>query len=271
MIQGQPTKFEDANSKQSSTLKEVNDQDNASTASSGSGTGRLHIIEGLRRQDSRIAKYKKLYSDLSRKFITLYEELQTCQQQQRLDEELSKARSTQHALLDEAITNALKQLGQATSRNAVPVMKHVMSNLEAAKTASSQMQAIPAFVAGQDMSAANSAVIASVLFAKSKPLNYGTGRSALLEEAPQINPQSSMQLHAQSLSSVVLNRGDVDATLLQKRSLGSTNAAISSIKKADTTSSIVSGMRATMRPPSPLLHVSEVDSRHSGKITKKKG
>jgi len=263
-----------ASSAQGSVSKPAKDQDNASTASSGSGTGRLHIIEGLRRQDSRITKYKKLYSDLSKRFIKLYEELQLCQQQQRLDKEHLKARSTQHALLDVAITDALKQLGQGTSRNAVPVIKHAMGTLGAAKSASSKLQAIPAFLAGQDTSASNAPVIAAVLFAKSKTTKEAdTRRSTSLEETSQSNTaQSSMQHHSHMSSSFFPGGGEAGATLQQKRPWDNTDEISSPTKKAATASSIVSGMRATMRPASPRLHVSEVDARHrhTGKITQKK-
>jgi len=246
------------------------DQDCASTASSGSGTGRLHIIEGLRRQDSRITKYKKLHSDLSKKFISLYEQLQTCQQQQRLDEELLKARSTQHALLDVAITEAIRHLGQGTSRNALATVKHVLNTLSTAKAASSQMQGIS--TSESTTTAPTSAVVTSALFTKSGGV-ASARRSSLLEQASEMNSaQSSIQLRVQSSPSVIPNRSVVGTALTHKRPLDEGDATSSPKKKATATSSM-SGMLATMRPPqSPQLHSSDVDSRHrhSGKITLKK-
>ena len=67
--------------------RENEDRNETLTTSSGSSTGRLHIIEGLRRQDSKITKLKRQYNTLTQQFIVQHSELQVLLQQTRHDQE----------------------------------------------------------------------------------------------------------------------------------------------------------------------------------------
>ena len=138
--------------------------DDTSMASSDSGTGRLNIIEGLRKHESKINKYKRENADLQKRMINILEKQQVFQQQLRIQEELLKNRKEQIEILDKAIVSSLRFLSECTTRNVTAVAKQVINVLTEGRLRSQRMKLD---LLDETNSAKNSSFLASVIFGTS--------------------------------------------------------------------------------------------------------
>jgi hypothetical protein len=121
-------------------IEPYDDNDEVDTASSGSATGRLHIIEGLRIQDEKMIKLKRAYKVLSQQFLSQHTALQTIQQSQRVNEITMDTIKAQLSILEKATALSIKVLRSSDHRNSTAVTQYVIEEMESAQASVRQMR-----------------------------------------------------------------------------------------------------------------------------------
>ena len=167
------------------------------TSSGASSTGRLHIIEGLRRQDLEKKELRRKYRELSERYINQNEELQREKQANRAFRESTSSLEKQVSTFGTVHLTVLKRLRKATARNIQITVNLVLQELDDAWSEVKQMRASSSeashaalFAPSTSSNSSSSSVLDTAVSIGRAPLPRRDSTSASMPPASTGRPQT---------------------------------------------------------------------------------